>query len=235
MKRTTLAVVLTLTLAAPNILAQADNPPKPPDKPAATKSDPGIRKLSRRERKDRIKNLSDKYRQFLTDVEPIMQPSELDTFLILETDAQREIYITEFWRRRDVLHGTTNHSFRDEYYARLETAKEQFRNVSCDRSRIYLIHGEPAERLKVDCRIVQPMEIWKYIYIPGLGHEIRFLFYVPRNGVDYRLWTPMLGQEDMAELVSQDAIGTAGGPQAGLGAVFGPVNPYTSLSHLDYP
>jgi len=234
MKRTALAVVLTLTLAAPNILAQTDNSPKPPDKPADAKSDPGIRKLSRRERKDRIKNLSDKYRQFLTDVEPIMQPSELDTFLILETDAQREIYITEFWRRRDVAHGTTNHSFRDEYYARLETAKEQFRNVSCDRSRIYLIHGEPAERLKVDCRIVQPMEIWKYIYIPGLGHEIRFLFYVPRNGVDYRLWTPMGGQEEMAELVSQDAIGTSVGPQAGIGAVFGPVNPYTSMSNLEY-
>jgi Ca-activated chloride channel family protein len=234
MKRTALAVVLTLTLAAPNILAQTDNSPKPPDKPADAKSDPGIRKLSRRERKDRIKNLSDKYRQFLTDVEPIMQPSELDTFLILETDAQREIYITEFWRRRDVAHGTTNHSFRDEYYARLETAKEQFRNVSCDRSRIYLIQGEPTERLKVDCRLVQPMEIWKYLYIPGLGHEIRFLFYVPRNGVDYRLWTPMGGQEEMAELVSQDAIGTSVGPQAGIGAVFGPVNPYTSMSNLEY-
>jgi len=163
-----------------------------------------------------------------------MQPSELDTFLILETDAQREIYITEFWRRRDVLHGTTNHSFRDEYYARLETAKEQFKNVSCDRSRIYLIHGEPAERLKIDCRIVQPMEIWKYIYIPGLGHEIRFLFYIPRNGTDYRMWTPMLGQEDMQELVSGDAIGTAVGPTGGMGAVFGTINPYTSMTNLEY-
>jgi Ca-activated chloride channel family protein len=238
MKRTVLAVVLTLTLAAPNILAQdppADKPAQPPDKSGeTTKSDPGIRKLSRRERKERIKNLSDKYRQFLTDVEPIMQPSELDTFLILETDAQREIYITEFWRRRDVAQGTTNHRFRDEYYARLETAKEEFKNVSCDRSRIYLIQGEPAERIKVDCRLVQPMEIWKYAYIPGLGHTIRFLFYVPRNGVDYRLWTPMGGQEEMADLVSQDAIGTAIGPTAGIAAVFGAVNPYAGMTNLEY-
>jgi Ca-activated chloride channel family protein len=238
MKRTVLAVVLTLTLAAPNILAQdppADKPAQPPDKSGeTTKSDPGIRKLSRRERKERIKNLSDKYRQFLTDVEPIMQASELDTFLILETDAQREIYITEFWRRRDVAQGTTNHRFRDEYYARLETAKEEFKNVSCDRSRIYLIQGEPAERIKVDCRLVQPMEIWKYAYIPGLGHTIRFLFYVPRNGVDYRLWTPMGGQEEMADLVSQDAIGTAIGPTAGIAAVFGAVNPYAGMTNLEY-
>src|SRR5947209_13178713 len=138
MKRTALAVVLTLTLAAPNILAQADNPPKPPDKPADAKSDPGIRKLSRRERKERIKNLGEKYRQFLQDVEPIMQPSELDTFLILETDAQREIYITEFWRRRDVAQGTTNHAFRDQYYARMDTVKEEFKNASSDRGRVYL-------------------------------------------------------------------------------------------------
>ncbi len=84
MKRTALTVVLTLTLAAPNILAQDRPADKPPQAPAKTtdgsKPDPGIRKLSRRERKERIKNLSDKYRQFLTDVEPIMQPSELDTF-----------------------------------------------------------------------------------------------------------------------------------------------------------
>ena len=34
----------------------------------------------------RIKNLGEKYRQFLTDVDPIMNPAELDTYLILETD-----------------------------------------------------------------------------------------------------------------------------------------------------
>src|SRR5216684_3163795 len=108
MKRIALTIVLALTFLAPNILAQTNNPPEPAKAPA--KQDPGIRKLSRRERKDRIKNLSDKYREFLQDVDPIMNPAELDTYLILETDPQRDIYITEFWRRRDVANGTTNHS-----------------------------------------------------------------------------------------------------------------------------
>jgi Ca-activated chloride channel family protein len=253
MKSTALIAALTFALAAPNILAQSNNPsdpaaapadksadvPKPPEAPKAQndngKADPGVRKLSRRERKERIKNLSDKYRQFLTDVDPIMQPSELDTFLLLETDPQREIYITEFWRRRDVLQGTTNHSFRDQYYARLETAKEKFKNVSSDRGRIYLIHGEPAEMLAVDCRLIQPMEIWKYLYIPNIGHDVRFLFYVPRNGADYRLWTPyMSGNEALAELVSQDAAGTSVGPTAGVGRVFGPAAPGTSMTNLEF-
>src|SRR5438105_14471673 len=121
MKRLMFLVVAVL-FAATNALAQANNSDpgqkKTDDKPA--KQQPGIRKLARRERKDRIKALDEKYRQFLADVEPIMQESELDTFLILETDAQRDIYITEFWRRRDVVQGTTNHAFKDEYYARLE-------------------------------------------------------------------------------------------------------------------
>src|SRR5213594_2375509 len=103
MKRLMLCFVAVL-FAVTNALAQANNSDpaqkKADDKPP--KQDQGIRKLSRRERKDRIKNLGEKYQQFLTDVEPIMQASELDTFLILETDAQRDIYITEFWRRRDV-------------------------------------------------------------------------------------------------------------------------------------
>ena len=50
-----------------------------------------VQKLSREERKERIKNLSDRYRQFLSEVEPIMQPEELDTFLQLESDAQRDL------------------------------------------------------------------------------------------------------------------------------------------------
>src|SRR5947207_14511998 len=139
MKRILSLLLLTL-FAATNALAQANNSDpgqkKADDKPP--KQDQGIRKLSRRERKDRIKNLGEKYRQFLSDVEPILQPSELDTFLILETDAQRDIYITEFWRRRDQGQGTTNHAFRDQYYERIETVNERFKNASSDRGRIYL-------------------------------------------------------------------------------------------------
>ena len=135
-----------------------------------------------------------------------MNPTELDTFLILETDPQREIYITEFWRRRDVANGTTNHSFRDEYYERLETAKEEFKNVSSDRGRIYLIHGEPTERIKIDCRLLQPAEIWKYAFIPGLGHDVRFLFFKPRNGIDFKLFIP-IDPDMIKQLISQDEIG----------------------------
>ena len=237
MKRIALTTLLAFTFLFPNIFAQTNNPPDP-NKNAPKPQDPGVRKLSRRERKDRIKALSDKYREFLADVEPIMQESELDTFLILETDPQREIYITEFWRRRDVLQGTTNHAFRDQYYARLETVKEKFRNVSTDRSRIYLIQGEPAEIIDSDCRLLVPLQVWKYLYIPNIGHDIRFLFYVPRLGGDYRLWVPFgIGRgsdmESLADLVSQDSIGTGIDGTQAVRYVFSPVAANTSMTNLE--
>jgi len=203
-----------------NILAQT--PPPDTKKDAPPPQDSGIRKLGRRERKEKIAALPEKYRQFLQDVEPIIMPTEIDTFLILETDPQREIYITEFWRRRDVAQGTTNHAFRDEYYNRLDEAKARFKYLSSDRSRMYLIHGEPEELIKTDCsRLLQPLEIWKYTYIPGMGHEVRMLFYMPRNGIDYRLWNPMGDQNDaLAELVSVEVMGVAGADRRAIQQVF---------------
>ena len=232
MKRVAFTALLAIALAAPNIVAQTNNPAPPDSSKPAAAQEQGVRKLSRRERKERMKNLPDKYRQFLEDVEPIITPSELDTFLVLETDAQREIYTTEFWHRRDVAQGTTNFTFKQQYYERLETAKEKFKNLSSDRSRVYLIQGEPAEMLDVDCRLVVPIQIWKYLYVPGLGHDVRFLFYKSRNGFDYRLFTPM-SSDQMADLVSEEQVGTAVQPGNAVGSVFGPINPYSSVSNLE--
>jgi Ca-activated chloride channel family protein len=212
--------------------AQAAPPAPTPPPDAKAKPDQGVRKLSRRERKDRIKNLSDKYRQFLNDVDPILNPAELDTFLILETDPQREIYITEFWRRRDVAHGTTNQAFREQYYERLETVKEQFTNASSDRGRIFLIHGQPDERIKIDCRLLQPAEIWKYAFINGMGHNVRFLFYKARNGIDFKLFQAM-NPDEVKELISQDEIGTDVTGNGAAGRVFGPAGPSTTMTNLE--
>ena len=236
MKRIGFTVVLALTFLAPNILAQTNNPPEPAKAPA--KQDPGIRKLSRRERKDRIKNLSDKYREFLKDVEPIMQDSELDTFLLLETDPQRDIYTADFWLRRDKLQGTTNHTFRDQYYERLETVKEKFRNISSDPGRIYLIHGEPAEMISSDCRLLVPIQVWKYLYIPGLGHEVRFVFFQNRFGGEWKLWVPVgisrgMDFDSLSQLVSQDVVGTDVTGTNAVRYVFGQCLPGSSQTQLE--
>jgi Ca-activated chloride channel family protein len=229
MNRIAVAVVATLVVAGSNILADDNTPaqqPKPApaatDKQKPPSQDPGQQKLTRRERKERTKNLPDQYRDFLRDVEPIMTHSELDTFLLLETDPQREIYITEFWRRRDIAQGTTNDTFKKMYYDRLADVKEQFKQISSDRARIYLIHGQPNEIVPVDCdRKLVPIQVWKYAYLPAMGHDVYFLFYLPKTWNDWRLWDAMADATTaMSQLLSEEAMATGGTAEGAIGAVF---------------
>ena len=136
-----------------------------------------VPKLSRSERKEHIKNLSDKYRQFLADVDPIIQPEELDTFLQLESDAQRDLYIDDFWQRRAKAKGVSVNEVRSQYYDRLQTAKEKYRSIASDRGKIYVIHGEPLEVKAyggfTGCKLIQPLEVWTYGYMPEVGRDVR--------------------------------------------------------------
>ena len=231
MTRITVALFLLLPLAAPNTSVGDNNPPPAPQAQAAPDAkpqppqDPGVRKLSRRERKERIAKLGEKYQQFLIDTEPIMQPTELDTFLIMESDPQRELYIDDFWHRRDVAQGTSRNAYREQYYERLISVKEKYTNVSTDRSRIYIIHGEADEIVTCDCKLLQPLEIWKYLYIPGMGHDVRFIFYKPRAGIDYRLYTPM-NTGDVSDLISEESAAFTIGPMTqAIATVFAQVAP----------
>lgn len=159
--------------------------------------------LSRRERKERVAKLSEQHRNFLLDVAPIIIDTERDTFLRLETNAQREAFIEDFWRRRDQARGLTNLASRVEYYNHLEYVRENFGQISSDRGRIFLIHGPPADILPIKCpRYFQPSEVWRYEYLPGFGTDFRLLFYMPRHGGDYRLWNPLDYNQAMRDLIA---------------------------------
>jgi Ca-activated chloride channel family protein len=148
--------------------------------------------LTKRERKDRVAALAEKHRQFLMDVEPIIAVTERDTFLRMDTEPQRDAFIDDFWRRRDIAQGTTNNAARAEYYNNLEFVKETFGQVSSDRGRIYLVHGPPAEIVDVKCpQYFQPIQIFHYAHLPNFGSDFRLLFYIPNNHTDYRLWDPV--------------------------------------------
>ncbi|MGN6183398.1 MAG: VWA domain-containing protein [Thermoanaerobaculia bacterium] len=184
--RLALSLLLTLAVAGNAIAGDA---PKP---------------LSRSERKELTAKLTEKHRQFLMDVEPIIQPSERDTFLRLDTDPQRDAFIEDFWRRRDIAAGTTNHAARNEYMARLEFVKENFGQASSDRGRVYLVQGPPADLIEVKClQYFQPIQVWKYQHIQGLGSDFRLLFYLPYLQREYKLWDPLGGERAYRELLAQ--------------------------------
>lgn len=195
-----LAVASTLLFAA-TILGQEPPPPKDKGKPEV------IRKLSKRERKAAIDKLEPRHQEFTADVEPIILPAELDMFLMLTSDAERDSWVEEFWRRRDHMNRTSG-VFKEAYYQRLTTARDLFKRIDNDRARMYLLHGPPADVIKSNCgRILQPTEVWKYGQIPGMGYDMRLLFYRPRGNGEYRLWNPNGGAIALAELlVAPDSI-----------------------------
>jgi VWFA-related protein len=196
----------------------------------------GPKPLSRSERKERVRNLSDYYRQFLAEVEPIMQPEELDTFLRLESDAQRELYVDDFWARRE----KTQPGYRAMYYERLQIAREKYRSAASDRGKIFIIHGPPANIFQVSntsCRLLQDIQIWTYAQIPAIGSNVQFIFYVPRGGIDYKLWQATSRWKDaVIDLISSDVVASRQDPNDSVDAVFGPcyrtAHGVSPLTHL---
>ncbi|HYH08755.1 MAG TPA: VWA domain-containing protein [Thermoanaerobaculia bacterium] len=182
-----LAVALTFAFAA-TILGDVTDPEV-------------VRKLSKRERRSRIEKLEPRHQEFANDVEPIILPAELDMFLSLERETDRDSFVDEFWRRRD--HAARAHGqFRETYYRRLAIAKEEFTSTASDRAKLFLLHGPPEVVLKPRCeRLLQPTEIWKYPTLGGVGNDLRLLFYKPRHQGDFRLWNPTGGAVALSDLL----------------------------------
>jgi len=226
-KRPLLATFFVLTFAVNSFAQTKDSLPEPQKQDSGTRAaapDPGVQKLSRRDRKDRIAKLSDAHREFLKEIEPIMLPRELDTFLILESDAQRDLYIEEFWKRRDSDSLSARNEYRETYKELLEEAKQKFKYMTSERTRAYLTRGRPVEMLAIECSVLVPLELWFYGYIEGLGRNPILLFYKPKFGSDYRLYAPMGNEvEALAELiggVSAASRSVSGSPAQQVADVF---------------
>ncbi len=157
----------------------------------------GAKKLSGRERRQALEALPDRYRQFLSDVEPILTDLEEGTFLRLASDYQRDRFIEEFWKRRSVDSDGQRVAFREIYEMRLQIVKERFRNINTDQGRVYLINGPPDGFRRIDCQnIYNPLEIWYYERLESLRmSKVTLLFYQPFGTGDFRLWTPLEGAQ----------------------------------------
>jgi len=155
------------------------------------------KKLSGKERKQALEKLPDRYRQFLADVEPILTEVEEATFLRLASDYQRDKFIEDFWKRRSVDADGQRVAFREIYEIRLQVVKQRFRNVNTDQGRIFLVNGPPDGVRRIDCQdVYNPLELWYYERLETLRmNKVTLLFYQPFGTGDYRLWTPLEGQQ----------------------------------------
>jgi GWxTD domain-containing protein len=122
---------------------------------------------------DREAALPVQYRKWLNeDAAFIIQDEERAAFLRLNSDAERENFIEQFWKRRDPTPGTPENEFKEEHYRRIAFANQHFASGipgwTTDRGRIYITYGAPDSIATPDARTF----VWTYRYIEGFGEGV---------------------------------------------------------------
>ncbi len=156
------------------------------------------------------------------DVAYIIMDAERAAFKALQTDAEREKFIEQFWVRRDPTPGTVENEFKEEHYRRIAYANEHFSPAGgalgglpgwkTDRGRIYITYGPPDE---IDSHpsggayqrspaegggttTTFPFEQWRYRYIQGVGSNIIIEFVDPNGTGEYRMTSDPMEKDALA-------------------------------------
>lgn len=142
-----------------------------------------------------------RYRDWLeNEVRWIITDLEREVFLRLESDADRERFVEEFWRQRDPTPGTPRNEYRDLHQERLAYADRFFgretplRGSLTDRGQIHILLGEPQTRSRMDTSsIVHPTEVWFYGVDRRLGvPPFFYVVFFQKDGVGaYQTYSPV--------------------------------------------
>lgn len=147
----------------------------------------------------------DYYKKWLDeDVKYIITDDERSVFGKLQTDAEKDAFIEQFWRRRDPDPQTALNEYKEEYYRRIAYANEHFTaglaGWKTDRGMIYIKYGKPDD---IDdhpggstyvrpswegggITEVYPFQTWRYNYIEGVGTNVEIEFVDTYGGNLYR-------------------------------------------------
>jgi GWxTD domain-containing protein len=122
------------------------------------------------------------------DVAYIITDEERTAFKKLQTDAEREQFIEQFWTRRDPTPGTVENEFKQEHYRRIAYANEHFSDPGgtpgwkTGRGRVYIVYGPPDELEDHSKETAKPpYQLWRYRLIEGIGKNVIIQF-TDRNG-----------------------------------------------------
>ena len=149
--------------------------------------------VTAQDRNAAVQALPGPYQKWLDeDVGYIMTDEERTEFTKLETDQQRDRFITGFWERRNPNPGSEKNKAKEEHYRRLAYVNQHFAakvpGWKTDRGRIYVIYGPPDEReqhpglvgtgipASAPLSMSYPSDIWRYNFIDGVGKNVIFGF-----------------------------------------------------------
>ncbi|HEV2855413.1 MAG TPA: VWA domain-containing protein [Thermoanaerobaculia bacterium] len=197
MRRFRPLTILFLFLAALSLSAL------PADRASAAPAKP---KVDRKARKEAIQKLPEKYQQWLKTVDLLITDEELETFLALEQDYQRDAFMKRFWAARDTYKSTARNEFQERWEANVEAATSEFGTLDDDRARILLLNGPPNARIEGRCSsIIWPVEVWLFAHADRLRSQFIVVFYRKWGVGPFRIWSAIDG---LGALFSNGAGGT---------------------------
>jgi Ca-activated chloride channel homolog len=140
----------------------------------------------------RLAALDPKYRDWLEDIDLLIGKDERRQFLALTRDYQRDGFIHRFWEARNPVPGSARNAFKAQWEGRVAAIRAEYGNITEDRARMRLLHGEPGgeseDVIKTDCGMaLWPLEIWHYPGGERLPRNLYLVFYAYGGG-GYRLW-----------------------------------------------
>jgi Ca-activated chloride channel homolog len=151
-------------------------------------------KLGRKEKKELIQKLPEKYRTWLAEVDLLIGDDELAAFLALDKDYLRDAFIKRFWEVRDPYKGTPRNEFYDRWQSRLQEVRDSYGSLDDERSRIYLLNGPPTAVLESTCTtLLWPLQVWFYDGSDQLHQEYFVIFYRHWGAGPYQVWQPIEG------------------------------------------
>jgi Ca-activated chloride channel homolog len=168
----------------------------------------------------RLAALDPKYRDWLDEVDLLIGKDERRQFLALTRDYQRDGFIHRFWEARNPVPGSARNAFKAQWEARLAAIRDEYGNITEDRARMRLLHGEPgggpADVIKTDCGMaLWPLEIWHYPGGERLPRNLYLVFYA-HGGGGYRLWRRADGLAVLiARLSTIDPVDLGGDQRSG--------------------
>jgi len=151
--------------------------------------------------KELLKKLPAQYRRWLTEeVVYIITPAEKEVFLQLESDRERDTFISAFWKQRNPNPNLPENEFKKEHYRRIAYANNWFGKDSpapgwrTDMGRIYITLGEPKsiERFE-NVTEIYPTIIWFYqgLAAYGLPDSFNVVFFKQSGMGEYELYSPI--------------------------------------------
>ncbi len=118
----------------------------------------------------------------------IITDAERTAFRNLQSEAERQKFIEQFWERRDPIPGTIENEFKEEHYRRMGYANAHFGSRTgtpgwkTDRGRIYIEFGPP------DAIDSHPStEEWSYHFIEGIGNDVTMEFIDPDGSGEFHM------------------------------------------------